>query len=175
MTFKEKVAAAVVALGAAGGGYSCPHPTPGDPTPTPTATATATVEPTPTPFATPSPAATPTPAVPQCLLLPSTGTCAESPGAEKFRAELMVAQDQAELNGFVKDGLVVGEKAYTDEVARLLRLNGLCAINGREGGHTGDDEVWLKSTNSASYHYDIVVRDGSPMTHFASLCKPARF
>jgi hypothetical protein len=141
-------------------------------TPTPTASVTpvSTVEPTVPP--TPSPAQTPTPG---CALGPSTGRCEDRPSdASWFIEAVSHAQEHAAIR-FVRDGHVINEAQYTNEVARLLREQGYCAINGHEAGHTSDDEVWVKNVNQRSEHFDIVTGDGSPWTHYAAKCVPAAF
>lgn len=157
-----------------------PVPTP-SPTPEPSPTATSTPAPTPTAMPTPSPVATPTPTPesPRCDLPPSTGRCEDRPSdTSHFVHAVIEAQEGAAAAGFVKNGKVVNEKAYIGEVVRRLRANsGLCAINGREGGHTSDDEVWVRSMRdrSRSEHFDIIISDGAPWTHYAARCFPAAF
>lgn len=160
-----------------------PNPTP---SPTPTASATATVSPTvaPTAIPTPSLAETPAPTPPLeylCKLPPVVGesVCNEKPTEPEdhptFMDAVMSAQDSAEENGFVKDGKVTNEVGYTNEVVRILRVSGYCAINGRQGGHTSDDEVWVKNSNSFSEHYDIVTARREPWTNYAAICRKAKF
>lgn len=144
--------------------------------PTPTET------PSPTPVPSPSPAPLPTPPLAYlCKLPPQTepSKCVENPIDDVdrpfFMEALMSAQDSAEENGFIKNGLVVDEVAYMNEVVRILRVSGYCAINGREGGHTSDDEVWIKNENSFSEHYDILTAAGAPWTKYAAICRHAKF
>jgi hypothetical protein len=81
------------------------------------------------------------------------------------------AQDQAEANGFVKDGLVVPTiRAYTSEVVRLLRVSGYCATN-----EIIEDEVAIKNSNAFSEAYDIVTSKSEPWTKFSAICRPSRF
>lgn len=148
------------------------------PTPTPTATATATPEPSPSPSLTPLP--TP-PLAYLCKLPPQTlpSTCIDNPSDDQdrpwFMDALMSAQDSAEENGFVKDGLVVDDVAYMNEVVRILRVSGYCAMNGREGGHTSDDEVWIRNSGSFSENYDIITSRHEPWTKYAAKCVPSKF
>ena len=79
----------------------------------------------------------------------------------------MYAQDVAEENGFVKDGLV--QPGYLNEVVRLLRVTGYCANAGQE------DEVWVKNSNAFSEHYDIITSKNEPWTKYAAICRPAKF
>ena len=146
---------------------SCVPPAP-QPTPSPTPTAA------PTAFPTPSPAATPPGDA--CKLPPSTGACVDHPQAEAmYRDQVVQAQAQAAENGFANGGQVISEDAYSTEVARLLRGKGYCAINGRFGGHTSGDEVWIKATNGFSEHWDVVSGAGRVITLFAARCAPAGF
>lgn len=185
MTQKNKtlsaIFASILSLLAAWGIYK-PTPVP-SPTPSPTATATATPEPTSTatpiasPLPTPSVRPTP-PGAATCRLPPSSGGCDFDGlvGRGEFGEAVFMAQEQAKDNGYlVPGGQVKDEALYTNEVARLLRLDGYCAINGREGGHTSSDEVWLKFSNQFSLHYDIIRADGIPILIYAARCTPAKF
>lgn len=151
-----------------------PSPTPVQ-TPSPGPTATPTALPTPSP----EPTATPTPEAPRCNLPPSTSSKCEEHnpvGDPELTRAVIEAQAQAAKNGYVdKDGIVIGEAAYSNEVARLVRAKGYCAINGRLGGHTSDDEIWQKANNAKSYHYDIVTGEGRVWTKLAATCEQAAF
>jgi len=177
----------ILALLAALGIYTKPPaPTP-TPTPSPTATATATAtpaeSPSPAPSATPTPTAFPTPpGAATCRLPPSNGGCDfDLDGNGEFGEDVFMAQEQAKANGYLTpDGRVKDEALYTNEVARILRNPApgetpYCAINGREGGHTSDDEVWLKVSNQFSLHYDIIRSDGVPILLYAARCTPAKW
>lgn len=154
-----------------------PAPTPG-PTPSPTVVATATPEASPVPSATATPTTFPTPTGTElCRLPPSNGGCDfDLNGRGEYGEAVFMAQEQAKDNGYlVPGGRVKDEALYTNEVARLLRMDGYCAINGREGGHTSDDEVWVKFSNQFSLHYDIIRSDGVPILIYAARCTPAKF
>lgn len=154
-----------------------PSPTPG-PTPVATASPEPSSSPTPAPSASPEPSALPTPpGAALCRLPPSNGGCDfDLNGRGEYGEAVFMAQEQAKDNGFlVPGGKVKDEALYTNEVARLLRLEGYCAINGREGGHTSDDEVWVKFSNQFSLHYDIIRSDGEPILIYAARCTPAKF
>lgn len=150
---------------------------PGTPSPTPTSTVVASPSPLPSAFPTPSAAATPTAApsvspMPQCSLPPSDGKCEDNPSATPiFIAAVRSAQFKVADGGVLEDknGKVVNEGAYTQEVARLLRLAGYCSDSKLA------DEVWVKSSNEFSEHYDLVTRDGDVWLHFAARCSPAKF
>lgn len=147
-------------------------PVPPVPQPNPTPTATATPEPTPTALPTPPPAATPTPSPepPRCVLPPSDGICEDRPtSTPRFIDVVLAAQSEAAQNGFVENGKVKDEIAYTTEVSRLIRLKGFCSINGLA------DEVWVKDSNGFSEHYDVVISTGDVWTHYAARCAPAKF
>lgn len=79
------------------------------------------------------------------------------------------AQDQARANGFVVGDYVTGEKAYTQEVARLLREQGFhataCGL---------PDEVWVAGAGM-SEHYDIVTSELMVWNHFAAKCEPEKW
>lgn len=151
------------------------------PAPTPTTPPEASPTPSQAPPE-PSPAPLPTPPLAYlCKLPPAEGpsVCNEKPSDPqdypRFQDPLMSAQDSADENGFVKNGKVIDEAAYTNEVVRILRVSGYCAINGRQAGHTSDDEVWIKDSNAFSEHYDIVTGAGEPWTKYASICRQAKF
>lgn len=168
--------ASMLALLAAWGIY---RPSPGpSPTPSPTPVATASPEPTSEPTALPTPTTFPTPTgTDLCRLPPSNGGCDfDLNGRGEYGEAVFMAQEQAKDNGYlVPGGKVKDEALYTNEVARLLRMDGYCAINGREGGHTSDDEVWVKFSNQFSLHYDIIRSDGVPILLYAARCTPAKF
>ena len=67
-------------------------------------------------------------------------------------------------------GVVRSEDAYVQEVARVLRTRGLCAVQGGP-----KDEVAVKSTNDFNDQYDIVLGSGQPWTSYQVTCRPARF
>lgn len=179
MTRRQKWSAFLASLLAALGIYFRPAPPPAPvPTPTPTATATTTALPTAQPTLAPLPTPTPAPTVAQCPLPPSGSKCQFAPNitiTSAWEHRVRVAQAGAELNGFVVNGYVKDAKKYLDEVARILRLDGLCSINGRDGGHTDDDEVWVRDSIGFSEHFDLIVGDGRVWTHYAARCSPARF
>lgn len=148
------------------------------PAPSPTPVATASPEPTSEPTALPTPTTFPTPTgTDLCRLPPSNGGCDfDLNGRGEYGEAVFMAQEQAKDNGYlVPGGKVKDEALYTNEVARLLRMDGYCAINGREGGHTSDDEVWVKFSNQFSLHYDIIRSDGEPILIYAARCTPAKF
>ena len=164
--------------------YACPiyHPVP-DPSPTPASTASETPQVTPSalPEPTPLPSIFPTPRVPGCQLGPSEAPqsgCVlnPSPGTAKYAEDVAEAQRIAMNNGFAGPNGYLGSEerqaAYMAEVVRILRSLDLCAIVGQE------DEVFVKGSNDASYHYDIVRGDlGDRYTwdHLAAICKPSKF
>ncbi len=157
---------------------ACPIPPAPQPTPSPTATVepsaspTATPTPLPTAFPTPIPSATPEPSPepPQCVLPPSDGTCEDRPtSTSRFIDVVLAAQSEAAKNGFVVDGKVKDEIAYTSEVSRIIRSKGFCSTNGLP------DEVWVKGSNGFSEHFDISTSDGYVWTHYAARCAPAKF
>lgn len=171
--------AAILAALAAWFGMS-PSPGPG-PSPTPTATATATPEPTPEPTAspTPTPGPLPSPSVPveiDCPINPQAHECEDRPdGPLPFREDIENAINKAMAAGFVVNGKIVDEKAYTDAVARFLRQVGVCAINGSLAGFTGQDEIWLKDGSVSSIHVDIASAAGHPIVLYAAKCSPPAF
>lgn len=172
---KKKLSALLLAVIAALGIYVRPKPPVPlpEPSPTPTATAAPTASPE------PSSSVLPTPPLAYLCGLPETGgtgECIEKPiTPSNFREMVSWAQKRAAENGFVKDGKVTNEDAYTNEVVRLIRVDGYCAINGRQGGHTSGDEAWVKDSNGFSEHMDIVSSDGSPILIYAARCVPAKF
>lgn len=175
---KKSIGAWLIAILAALGLWQVkPAPPLPVPTPTPTATATATPEPTQEPTATPGPL--PSPSVPveiDCPIAPATNRCEEKPaGALRFRAEIEQAIEKATAAGFVKDGKIQDEDAYTSAVARFLRLAGVCAINGRLAGHTSSDEIWLREGKAESFHVDISSAAGDPIVLYAAKCAPSQF
>lgn len=152
------------------------------PTPSPSPSPTVSASPIPSAFPTPSAAATPTATpsatpvsstpFPQCSLPPSDGKCEDNPSSTPvFIAAVRSAQFKvADGGGFEdKNGKVVNEGAYTQEVARMLRLVGYCADSKLA------DEVWVKGSNEFSEHYDLVQRDGTVWLHYAARCSPAKF
>ena len=163
------LAAALVSLLTAWGVYK-PAPNP-VPTPNPTATVAPSVEPSPTA------APTSTPNKSECIKSIEISQCEFNPEEfGEFKRALIVAQEIAKDNGYLTpDGRVKDETLYTNEVARLLKVSGYCAINGRDGGHTSDDEVWIKLSNPFSEHYDIIRSDGYPIALFAARCVSAKF
>ena len=92
-----------------------------------------------------------------------------------FEYAVIDAQSSIGKSFIDQNGRVSNEKSYTDEIARLIRKTGLCAINGRLGGHTSDDEVWIKRTNAMSEHYDIVTGDGYAWRKNTAICINAKF
>lgn len=145
--------------------------------PAPSPTVAPTVEPsiaptppkTPTPpTETPTPLPTPPPSL-VCNLPSSTGVCVVAPEVkelpEVFRGAVRRAQAKASDNGFSP---AVNEGAYSAEVARLLRVDGFCAIPDK-------DEVLVKQTNEFSEHYDIATSGGEAWTFMAAKCRPAFF
>lgn len=164
---------------------------PCNPSPSPTATVTPvpspspspSSEPTPTPEPTPEPTATPIPpTVPLCNLPPTDGLgkCQQDDPdlVPHFDAVVKLAQLKAEKDGFVLDGKILNEVEYTNAVAGNIVAQGYCAINGRKGGHTSDDEVWIKDTNGFSEHFDIVAGpEGGKYAwiKYVSRCAPAKF
>lgn len=173
---------AILTLGAA---IQCPPAKFPPPFPSPTAAPTITATPTPTPeptaLPTPSPAATatPTPAPDPCNLPRSTGTCQHRPSEPSpFAQAVKDAQVEAEFAGYSIDGHIGSPGAYIDFVARRIKARGFCAINGRQGGHTEDDEVWVKLSNIESGHFDLVAGpNGAKYAWFSyeSRCAPAGF
>jgi hypothetical protein len=88
------------------------------------------------------------------------------------------AFDEAESRGLSINGKIPNEKAFTDGIALFLRSYGYCAINGRLGGHTSDDEVWLRKDDGESHHYDIVAGPAGAHSRWdklAAICTPALF
>jgi len=176
-----------------------PSPTPSatatvNPVPSPTAEPSATpipspeisptVAPSPTPKPVPTATAGPTPKPTatvvvvhfECELEPSDGPCTEnSPIASEFADVVEAGQAYAAKKGLVVDGKILDSAKYIDEVAKFVRSKGLCAINGRLGGHTSDDEVWVKTSNDASEHFDIVTAESHPWLKYAARCAPAKF
>lgn len=151
--------------------YACPiyHPVPdSSPTPAPTASETPQV----TPSALPEPSVAPT--VQVCDLPPSSApqaACEIEPGSEsEFWESLSESQRLAEANGYSVGGHVVSEAGYTSEVARMLRSMGLCATN--EGL---PDEVWIKSSNEFSEHFDVVTSGGEVWQEYSARCSPAKW
>lgn len=182
-TFLALSLAAVIIIPNSGcPGWPAPQPTP---SPEPSATATAVPSPSPTPEPSPSPTALPTafPSPTQavfCSLPPSKAEkCDENPDFQSpFAAQ--IASIQAEIEkSYVSNGVVKNPKAYLDEIASRLRLKSHCAINGADGGHTSQDEVWVKSVvppqNESSHHFDLIRSDGAPILLFAAKCTPAQF
>lgn len=146
---------------------NCPKP-PGPPAtptppPSPTVEATPTPSPEPTVFPTPSPAATPTPSPvpdPCAALAASTGHCEENPTTPSlFMHIVKEAQHEAEDAGVSVSGKIADEVAYLKFVSERMKHKGICAINGRQGGHTSDDELWVKLTNAESEHFDLIAGD----------------
>jgi len=169
---KKRLAAFFAAILAAIGLWTKPkppQPLPG-PSPTPEASASPSASPGVSPLPTP-------PLAYLCQLEPSQEpmVCTENPSDPpdypQFQDAVMSAQDMAEENGFVKDGLVrPSTRAYTSEVTRLLRVMGYCATN-----ELLEDEVMVKNSNSFSESYDIVTSHGQPWTKYAAICRHARF
>lgn len=149
------------------------------PSPTPSPTVSISPSPLPSAFPTPSTAATPiispTPVstvFPQCVLPESAGKCENNPSTVGiFSSTVYSAQQKvADGGGFVdSQGMVVNEGEYTQEVARQLRLIGYCSNSKLS------DEVWVKTTNDFSEHYDLVQGSGAVWLHFAARCAPAGF
>jgi len=72
---------------------------------------------------------------------------------------------------------VADEAEFTAEVARRLRLRGLCATTKMETpGGGSDDEVGVKDSNDRSEQFDIVFANGRVRKGgYVAVCKPARF
>lgn len=90
----------------------------------------------------------------------------------------MEAQIDAEAAAIAIDGAISNPAEYIDFIASRLRARGFCAINGRQGGHTEDDEVWVKLSNIESGHFDLVAGpNGAKYAWFSyeSRCTPAAF
>lgn len=161
--------ASVLALLAAWGIY---RPSPG-PSPTPGPTPVATASPAPSASPTPAPTVlpTPSPVVDLCAnFVVTSAVCRDRPhDAPLYRMAVEAAQDQARANGFVVGDYVTGEKAYTQEVARLLREQGFhataCGL---------PDEVWVAGAGM-SEHYDIVTSELMVWNHFAAKCEPEKW
>ena len=135
---------------------------PGSPTPTPQ----------PPTAPSPTPGATATPSQGSCSLasMPEGSPCrAESPS---FQAQVEAAQAEVLRTrpDLFDGGRVRSEDAYVQEVARVLRVRGLCAVQGGP-----KDEVAVKSTNDWNDQYDIVLGSGDPWTSYQVTCRPARF
>ena len=148
-------------------GVGLPSPTPGTtPTPGPTTSPT----PTPTTSATPAPTSSPGAAACTLASLPDGSPCrAETPS---FQAQVESAQaDVLRTRPDLFDGeRVRSEDAYVQEVARVLRTRGLCAVQGGP-----KDEVAVKTSNDKNDQYDIVLGSGQPWTSYQVTCRPARF
>lgn len=182
---KNKIAGGLAALLAAFVYWflNIPSPPNGGPLPTPTVTASPvpspteapTILPTPSPAATPTPEELPTPGVEQCVLPPSTGECIENPNDSRYLGAVREAQAEIRVNGVVVTH-TDNPKAYIAELSKILRQWGYCAINGREGGHTSDDEVWVKKdSNAFSEHFDVITSNGDIWSKHAARCVPAKF
>ena len=172
------------------------------PTPSPTPSATATVDPVPSPTAEPSatpipspeisptvaPSPTPKPvptatAIPTpkptatvvvvhfvCELPPSDGDCTDNPSTPSdFVSIVRDGQAEAARKGLSVGDKVLNEAAYVAFVAQFVQSKGLCASNGLA------DEVWVKTNNDFSEHFDIVTSDLRPWTKYAARCAPAKF
>ena len=138
---------------------------PGSPTPRPTGSATPTTSPTTSPTSTPASGNT-------CSLapMPEGSPCrAEVPS---FQVQVETAQaDVRRTRPDLFDGdRVRSEDAYVQEVARVLRIRGLCASQGGP-----KDEVAVKTSNDWNDQYDIVLASGLPWTSYQVTCRPARF
>ena len=159
------VIVALISVGCADWTYPPPPPTP-----SPTVGPSVVPTPAPTPPKTPTPLPTPLPTPPpsQCNLPSSTGVCVLAPEVrdlpQVFSGAVKRAQATAAENGFSP----ANESAYSAEVARLLRVDGFCAISDR-------DEVLVKGTNEFSEHYDIATSSGEVWTSIAAKCRPAFF
>jgi len=134
----------------------------------------------PTPSPTPKPSTVPSPS-PSGGATPNQGTCslAAMPEGSPCRAETPSFQAQVEAAqaevlrtrpDLFDGGRVRSEDTYVQEVARVLRTHGLCAVQGGP-----KDEVAVKSTNDFNDQYDIVLGSGDPWTSYQVTCRPARF
>ena len=102
--------------------------------------------------------------------MPEGSPCrTESPS---FQAQVEAAQaDVFRTRPDLFDGpRVRSEDAYVQEVARVLRTQGLCAAPGGP-----KDEVAVKTTNDWNDQYDIVLGNGGIWTSYQVTCRPARF
>jgi hypothetical protein len=154
-------------------------PVPALPSPGPTGTIilqpgspNATPTPTPSPGPSPSPSGSATPNQGTCSLasMPEGSPCrAESPS---FQSQVEAAQAEVLRTrpDLFDGGRVRSEDAYVQEVARVLRTRGLCAVQGGP-----KDEVAVKSSNDWNDQYDIVLGSGEPWTSYQVTCRPARF
>lgn len=158
---------------------------------------TTTALPTPKPSASPSPSASVSPSatpgtsgVAACTLPPTNPAVSlcNGPVPSVFEPQVAAAQAWVAANtGLVssKTGKVVDEAAYTSALAQRLRETdsgvlgvpgiGFCAqsFNAVNGGPT--DEVWLKTNQTMSHHFDVVQANGTVWLKTSATCGPSRF
>lgn len=156
-----------------------PNP-PVGPLPSPGPVGSVVPVPSTSPTATPPPGSSPTPS-PSGTATPNQGTCNLAPMPEgspcreespRFQTQVEAAQADVLRTrpDLFSGGVVRSEDAYVQEVARVLRTRGLCAVQGGP-----KDEVAVKSTNDFNDQYDIVLGSGQPWTSYQVTCRPARF
>jgi hypothetical protein len=149
------------------------------PSPPPTGSVVVGV-PNPSPTATPPPTSSPT-ASPAPTATPSAGSCSLAPLPDGSSCQSETASFQAQVEAAqavvlrtrpdLFDGSRVrSEDAYVQEVARVLKTQGLCAAQGGP-----KDEVAVKTTNDWNDQYDIVLSSGQTWTSYQVTCRPARF
>jgi hypothetical protein len=84
--------------------------------------------------------------------------------------EVQDAVERERPDLFDRDGRAE-EEAYVNEVARRLRLRGLCAQRGGPG-----DEVSIKASNAENWQYDVHLGNGRPRrSGYVAYCSPARW
>jgi len=82
-----------------------------------------------------------------------------------------IDQIQAEQPGLFSGNRVLNETAYMQGVVRILQSYGYCATHGGP-----EDEVGIKTNNSFSEQYDILLSSGHiRRSGFAVTCRAARF
>ena len=119
-----------------------------------------------------SPIGSPTPNQGTCSLtpMPEGSPCREETPSFQAQVEAAQAEVLRTRPDLFDAGRVRSEDAYVQEVARVLRTRGLCAVQGGP-----KDEVAVKSTNQWNDQYDIVLGNGQPWTSYQVTCRPARF
>jgi len=99
--------------------------------------------------------------------------CCRGEGTQVFadQVEQAIAQIQREQPGLFNGNRVLNANAYVQGVARILEQRGLCSRQGAP-----EDEVAVKSANTFSEQYDILLSDGFIRNGgYTVTCRPARF
>lgn len=158
----------VLATQACGG--TSPSPVSAVPSPTPTATPAPTPSPSPTPPSSPIPPPIVIGPGSSCRLGSSSATrCAAATVAFRSWVELALSDLRRTRPDLFGAGSVIKDQdKYLQEMANRLRAMGFCV-------QTSDDGVGLKTSNTGSERWDLILSSGEPWAGYISTCWPAHF